>query len=243
MPSHAASATMSSGDPGQERAAERRDRAERAPPVAARRELEVGDRARREPGARDPGVPGHVDVGGGAFDRRDRQQRAPVDGGVRGGRVAAEDVGEPLGELGVVVEAEHGVGLGEAVGQLLAVALGQAPDGDDLGARDVGGRQQGVDRVLLGLFDEAAGVDDDHIGMFVGVDKLPPRAGEPPGQLLGVDLVAGAAQRQQRGTPQRDSGAAIDTAWFRHARQGNRPPVIYSEPWLRCACGGPGPPT
>ena len=34
------------------------------------------------------------------------------------------------GDVGVVVEAEHGVGLGQRLGQVLAVALGQAADGD-----------------------------------------------------------------------------------------------------------------
>ena len=67
-------------------------------------------------------------------------------------------------DVGVVVEAEHRVGLGQRLGELLAVPLGQAADGDDrLGAAavlEVGRREQGVDRVLLGRLDEAAGVDD-----------------------------------------------------------------------------------
>ena len=39
-----------------------------------------------------------------------------------------EDGLQPLGHVGVVVEAEHGVGLRQRLGQLVAVALGQAAD-------------------------------------------------------------------------------------------------------------------
>ena len=63
--------------------------------------------------------------------------------------LAVEHGCSELGQVGVGVEAEHGVGLGQLVGELLAVPLGQAADRDDLGA-GVGGGQQGVDRVLLG---------------------------------------------------------------------------------------------
>ena len=83
---------------GDERAAEGRDRAERAAPVAARGELEVGDRARpraacggsRRGRARARRRPSRS-------TGRERQQGAPVDGRVRGRGVAAEHVGEPLG--------------------------------------------------------------------------------------------------------------------------------------------------
>ena len=99
----------------------------------------------------------------------------------------------------VGVEAEHRVGLGQLVGELLAVALGEAADGDDLlgaaaCALEVGGLEQRVDRVLLGLLDEAAGVDHGDVGLGGVVDEQPPLGGEPAGQLLGVDLVAGAPQ-------------------------------------------------
>ena len=63
--------------------------------------------------------------------------------GVCGGvDAAAEDGLEPVGDVGVVVEAEHAVGLGQRLGELLAVPLGHAADGDDgLGpCRDPSGR-------------------------------------------------------------------------------------------------------
>ena len=44
---------------------------------------------------------------------------------------AGEDVVEPGGDVGVLVEAEHRVGLGQRLGELLAVPLGQAADSDD----------------------------------------------------------------------------------------------------------------
>ena len=154
---------------------------------------------------------GHGDVrdGGGPLRRGDRQQRAPVDRDVRGRGVAAEDVAEAFGEVRVGVEAEHGIGLGQALGQLRAVPLGQTAHGDHLGPRlfrDVRRREQGVDRVLLGLLDEAAGVDHDDVGgsatvVGVEVDQLPAASGEPPGELLGVDLVAGAAEGEQGRAP------------------------------------------
>jgi hypothetical protein len=114
-------------------------------------------------------VAGNGDVGRGCrpLDRGDRQQRAPVDRDVRGRGVTAEYVAEAFGQLGVVVEAEHRVGLGQALGQLGAVALGEAADGHDLRParrRRVGGREQRVDGVLLGLLDEPARVHDDDVG-------------------------------------------------------------------------------
>ena len=236
---------------GHERAAERRDRAERAAPVAARGELEVGHRAVGKPGAghvRHPGVPGdlHVRGGGRPVHRRDRQQRAPVDRRVRDRRVPAEHIGQPLGQLGVGVEAEHGVRLGQAVGQLLPVALGQATHRDHFGAglrRGVRGGQQRVDGVLLGLLDEAAGVHEDHVRRVrtsaVGVDQLPAAADQPAGQLLRVDLVAGAAQGDQGGTPRGVCGRS--GGW--HAHQGIWRARGLLPPWQRQVCGGPGPPT
>ncbi len=80
-------------------------------------------------------------------------------------RTTGEHVVEPLVDVGVVVEAEHDVGLGQLCGQLGAVPLGQAADRDHLAGGDrVGGGQQGVDGVLLRRVDEAAGVDDGDVG-------------------------------------------------------------------------------
>ncbi len=198
--------------PGDERAAERRNRAERAPAVAPRGQLQRRVGLVRQPHPREvghPGVAGHRDVvdRGGPLHRRDRQQRAPVDRDVRGRGVAAEDVAEAGREVRVGVETEHGVGLGQALGQLRAVPLGEAAHGDDLRARllrDVRRGEQGVDGVLLGLLDEPAGVDHDDVRrgvVRVEVDQLPAAAVQPPRELLGVDLVARAAQGEQGGTP------------------------------------------
>ena len=75
------------------------------------------------------------------------------------------------------------------------------------GVLEVGRGQQRVDRVLLGRLDEAAGVHHDGLGVL-GVLDEPEAAGlEPSGELLGVDLVAGAAERHHRDGGQRGSGA------------------------------------
>jgi hypothetical protein len=121
---------------------------------------------------------------------------------VRVVRVAGDD-GAQLGrDVGVVVEAEHRVGLGQRLGEVLAVALGEAADGDDglglatvsRGGLQVGGLEEGVDGVLLGGLDEAAGVDHDGVGVLGVLDEDEATGLEPPGQLLGVDLVARAAE-------------------------------------------------
>jgi hypothetical protein len=113
-----------------------------------------------------------------------------------------------VGHRRVRVEPQHRVGLGQLRRELLAVPLGQAPDGHDgLGARpglrvlEVGGLQQRVDRVLLGLLHEAAGVDDRDVGVLGVVDEVPALGLEPPGELLGVDVVAGAAERDDGDAP------------------------------------------
>ena len=64
-------------------------------------------------------------------------------------------------------------------------------------ALEVGGLEQRVDRVLLGLLDEAAGVDHDRVGVGRVVDEPEPVGGQPAGELLGVDLVAGAPEGHQ----------------------------------------------
>jgi hypothetical protein len=102
-------------------------------------------------------------------------------------------------DVGVVVEAEHRLGLGQALGEFLAVPLGHATRGHHLGA-GVGRGQQGLDRVLLGLLDEATGVDDHHVGP-VGIRADLPSAGiQAGGQLLGVHLVPGTAEGQKGDT-------------------------------------------
>ncbi len=112
--------------------------------------------------------------------------------------LAGQDPLEASGDVGVVVEPEHRVGLGQALGEVGAVPLGQAPDGHHgpgtAGVLEVGRLEQRVDGVLLGLLDETAGVDDDGVRVGGVGDEGEPTRGQPPRQLLGVDLVAGAAQ-------------------------------------------------
>jgi len=119
--------------------------------------------------------------------------------------VPVQEFGEARRQLGVVVEAEDRVGLGQFGGQLLAVTLGQAANGNDLGP-GVGGGEQGVDGVLLGLLDEPTGVHHDQVGLRAVGDQLEAAIGEAPGQLLGVHLVAGATHGEQGHTRVADRG-------------------------------------
>ena len=144
------------------------------------------------------GVTGHRRGRERPLDRRDRQQLAAVLRRVRQVRLPRDDRAQPRGDVGVVVEAEHGVGLGQRVGELLAVPLGQAADRDHgLGAAgllEVRGLQQRVDGVLLGGLDEPAGVHDHGVGVRRVVDQPEAVGLQPTGELLGVDLVAGAPE-------------------------------------------------
>jgi hypothetical protein len=116
---------------------------------------------------------------------------------VRRHRPAGHYVVEPGTELRVVVEAEDGVGFGQRRGEVSAVPLRQAAHGDDF-RRGVRRCQHGVDRVLLRALDETAGVDHHGIGRFAAGNEGPPVRGQSPGQLLGVHVVARAAEGDQR---------------------------------------------
>ena len=154
----------------------------------------------RSSGAGCPGAwPGSATSAGGLpLGRADRQQLAPVAGGVRGVDAAVEDGLEAVGDVGVVVEAEHAVGLGKRFGELLAVPLGHAADGDDgLGPAvilQIVGFQEGVDGVLLGGFDESTGVDDGDVRVRGVLDELPAVRCQAACELLRVHLVTGAAK-------------------------------------------------
>ena len=194
---------------GHERAAEGRDRAERAAPVAAGGDLERGHHTVGQAAAHGAGTGCGRDasrqVGGdagprgfavrGPVDRADRQQRAPVPRGVRGLMLAGQDVIQAAGDVPVVVEAQD-LGFGQRIGQLVAVPLGQATHGRDLGP-GLGRAQQLVDGLLLGRLDEATGVDHDHAGVLALGGHLPATGGQPGGQLFRIDLVTGTAQRHQ----------------------------------------------
>ena len=111
-----------------------------------------------------------------------------------------EDVAEPVTDVGVVVEAEHRIGLRQLPGQLGAVPLGHAPDGNHL-ATGVVRLQQRVDAVALGRLDESAGVDHDRVGVVGVLDQHPAIALEPRGELFRVDVVARAAESDERDRP------------------------------------------
>ena len=184
-----------------ERAAKRRDRAERTSPVTAGRELQRRGRAVIKPLPQHPGatrVTGNPDIGDhrGPTDGADRQQCSAVARQVRHERPTGQHVIEPVTDRGVVVERQDD-GFWKRLGKFTAVALRQASDGDHLAAgRRVGGREQRVDRVLLRRFDEAAGVDDGDVSAR-RVGELPARFGHAGRELFGVDVVARAAQGDQ----------------------------------------------
>ena len=137
------------GPAADERAAEARDRAEGAAAVAAAGQLERRHRAAVEPaayGARAGRGRTGTDLGQSALTSWPGTEivEASRSTGVMGssrrrsggvcGRGAPRPPtidAQPGGDVGVVVEAEHRVGLGQRLGEVLAVALGQAADGHD----------------------------------------------------------------------------------------------------------------
>ena len=93
--------------------------------------------------------------------------------------------------------ADHGVHFGNALPDFVAVALHQAAGDDELFGR-AGGLvarhlENGVDRLLLGGVDEAAGVDDEDFGLFGMGGQARAGAVEQAHHDLGVDEVFGAA--------------------------------------------------
>ncbi len=201
------------GAAGHEGATKGRDGAERAPTVAAGSELERSHR----PGVEAAAVTVTRLVGGRVdpLRRRDGQQLAAVLRRVRVQGLAGEDRTQPVGDVGIVVEAQDGVRLRERGGQLRAVPLGQAPDGDDglrrarltVGPLEVGGGQQRVHGVLLGRLDETTGVHDHGLGVRRVLDQQEPAGLQPPGELLGVHLVARTAERHHGDRGRRGAGA------------------------------------
>ena len=169
-------------------AAHLRDRAERAGVVAALADAQVGEALRRQQEA--------LGVAARAL------RLASVDRCHPAARAAVDDLAHDGRHARVVGQAEHRVEFLDVLAQVVAVALGQAADGDDalqvaffLQARD---RQDGVDRLLLGGLDEAAGVDDDDVGVGGFLDHHQAFFDDVAEQHLGVDEVAGAAQADHR---------------------------------------------
>jgi hypothetical protein len=125
----------------------------------------------------------------GALDRgRGRLSRSRLGTGRRPA-LTDSDTGTP--------KAGHQIGLGEGVGQLVAVALGQAAGDDQPGALlpGVGQREDGLDRLLPGGVDEGARVDDHEVGDSGVIGRHHALGEEGADDLLGVDLVLGAAER------------------------------------------------
>src|SRR6185437_6073037 len=190
--------------PGDERATEGRDRAERAAAVATGGDLQRGRYAAYEPLAQHGGARGGRDAGrqvaqvyGGftrrlAADRAYRQELAAVPGHVGGPLVAREYVVEASGDVCVVIEAEHLdvhviagflVYFVERRGEVSAVALGQAADGRDLGPRGAGA-EHGVNGLLLGRVNEAARVDEDDVRVFPLAPQRPAARRKARGKLF-----------------------------------------------------------
>lgn len=160
----------------------------------------------------------------------DRQQLAAVARGVRGVDAAVEDGLEPVGDVGVVVESEDAVRLRQGLGEVLAVALGHAADGDDgLGAAvvlQIIGFEQGVDGVLLGGFDEPTGVDDCDIRVRGVLDEVPAVRCQAACKLLRVHLVTGAAKS--------DKGDGTAFGHGLKTTSSRRPPCRAGLPARRC---------
>ena len=166
-------------------ALDQRDGAERAAPVAAVGDLDVGaDGALPARDGHRCGRPPFV-CGLSPGLRQRRQQRRHV-------------------------EAAPQVHLGDLGGELLAVALHEAAHGRDAATvrvRGLRGVEHGLDRLLFGRIDEAAGVDDDDVGAG-GRRRAVPRGAQPRLERVGVGLVLGTAERLDeeraaRGGPQR----------------------------------------
>ena len=96
--------------------------------------------------------------------------------------------------------ADYCVNFGDVLLDLVAVALDEAAGDDDaLGLSAVlllvlDHLEDGVDGLLLGGVDEAAGVDDDDLGVFGAGGELGPVVVEQAHHDLGVDEVFGAAE-------------------------------------------------
>ena len=93
--------------------------------------------------------------------------------------------------------ADHGIDFRDALDDFVAVAFDEA-SGDDQFLRRAGGfearhLEDGVDGLLLGGVDEAAGVDDEDLGLFGACGQARAGAVQKPHHDFGVDEVFGAA--------------------------------------------------
>ena len=96
--------------------------------------------------------------------------------------------------------ADDRVDLGDVAANLVAVALDQASGDDEaLGFAAIfalvpGHLEDGVDGLLLGGVDEAAGVDDEDLGVLGAGSELAAGAVKQAHHDFGVDQVLGAAE-------------------------------------------------
>ena len=114
-------------------------------------------------------------------------------------RLPAGQAVEGRHEVAVGAQAQDGVDLRECLLDLHAETLGHTAEHDRARSR-LGGVLGGEDRLHrlpTGIFDESAGVDHDHVRLVDGARSHVARLRQHRLQLLGVDLVLGAAQGGQ----------------------------------------------
>ena len=106
---------------------------------------------------------------------------------------------EEAGDILPLADAEDVVDGGRLFLDLAAIGLGHAPGDDEGLALALGGGEfaDGRHRLFLALFDKAAGVDDDRIGVPGLEDGQEFAAGEEPFEVFAIDVVLGAAEGDQ----------------------------------------------
>ena len=99
--------------------------------------------------------------------------------------------------------ADYGIYFGDVLPDLVAVALDEAAGYDDAACLAavlllvLDHLEDGVDGLLLGGVDEAAGVDDDDLGVFGSGGEFGAVVVEQAHHDLGVDEVLGATERNE----------------------------------------------
>ena len=172
-----------------ELAPDRRDRTEGTDPVAPFSDLQVGGVAGAEQEPR----------------RRLVVQVRAARVHVHAARAPRARVFQNPGDVLELAGADERVDLGQLLGELGAVALGQAARDDQRPERPalllVRQLEDGVDRLLARARDEGAGVHDRDVRVRQILGDRAARERELPEHDLGVDLVLGAAER-----PEEDAG-------------------------------------
>ena len=118
----------------------------------------------------------------------------------KGERLGARgrEAGDRAHDVRHLAGAEHGVDLRDLGTQFVAVALGKAPCHDQTAAPAVflvpRHFQDRINRFPFRGFDEGAGIDDEHVGRGLVLDKLVPRITRQTEHHLGVDEILRAAE-------------------------------------------------